>query len=531
MTRDDSSTVRPAGTAADERAAIGQALRVVERARVDLDYRIRVDERGHVVRVSGGVTWLRGLPGVGLEELVRFDTGALGLVLDLDAESTGIVLLDPQSQLEAGMGARRTHRVVDVPVGDALLGRVVDALGRPLDDRGPIRTAVRFQVERRPPAIMDRAPVDTPLQTGIKVIDALVPIGRGQRELIAGDRQTGKTAIAVDTILNQHDSDMVCVYCAIGQQAASVAKVIAHLRGAGALRRTIVVVASGDDPVGLRYLAPYAATSMAEHAVGEGRDVLIVYDDLTRHARAYRELSLLLRRPPGREAYPGDIFYVHSRLLERSAHLRDELGGGSLTALPIVETQAENLAAYIPTNLVSITDGQVYLSPRLFRSGQLPAVDVGRSVSRVGGRAQLPAYRAVAGPLRLAYAQFEELERFTRYGAHLEEGRRRELERGRRVREVLKQREGDPRSVLEQILLLTAVADGSLDVVPADLISTVEEGLRGRAGAFEELADSSPPAGSRTTTTDGPSVSWSTTSRGIGDESHGRADAPTDRLG
>ncbi len=490
MHRDGPAPQPPSpGAAGDAHAAIDQALRTVGRARAGLGYGLRVDERGRVVQVSGGVSWLHGLPGVGLEELIRFDSGALGLVLDLAAERTGVVLLDPEGGIESGMGARRTYRVADVPVGEALLGRVVDALGRPLDNRGPIRSAVRLPIERRPPAITDRAPVDTPLQTGIKVIDALVPIGRGQRELIVGDRQTGKTTIAFDTILNQHDTDMVCVYCAIGRQAASVAKVIAHLRAAGALRRTIVVVASGEDPVGLRFLAPYAATSMAEHAVGEGRDVLIVYDDLTQHARAYRELSLLLRRPPGREAYPGDIFYIHSRLLERAAHLRDELGGGSLTALPIVETQAENLSAYIPTNLVSITDGQVYLSPRLFRSGQLPAVDVGRSVSRVGGRAQLPAYRSVAGPLRMGYAQFEELERFTRYGAHLEESRQQELERGRRVRQVLRQREGDPRSVLEQLVVLSAVADGALDAVPADRITALEARLRGRARDLHQLAD------------------------------------------
>jgi F-type H+-transporting ATPase subunit alpha len=484
---------RPPQVASDptdgQRNAIDAVFRTLDRARDGLQYTMRADERGQVVRVSGGVSWLTGLPGVGLEELVRFDTGALGLVLDLGTESTGVVLLDPETRVEAGLRARRTNRVMDVPVGDALLGRVVDAIGRPLDDGAPIRAQTRRPVERRPPAIMDRAPVDTPLQTGIKVIDALVPIGRGQRELIVGDRQTGKTTVAVDTILNQRDSDMVCVYCAIGQQTASVAKVIAQLRDEGALGFTTVVVATGEDPVGLRYLAPYAATSMAEHMVEEGKDVLIVYDDLTRHARAYRELSLLLRRPPGREAYPGDIFYIHSRLLERAAHLSPDLGGGSLTALPIVETQAENLSAYIPTNLVSITDGQVYLSPRLFRSGQLPAVDVGLSVSRVGGRAQLPAYRSVAGPLRLSYAQFEELERFTRYGAHLEEGRQHDLDRGRRVREIFKQRQGDPRSVLEQLVVLTAVADGVLDDVPAEAVAQVEARIRERSGELEQLGD------------------------------------------
>jgi F-type H+-transporting ATPase subunit alpha len=426
---------------------------------------------------------------VGFEEVVEFDNGALGLALDLDTDEVGVVLLDREQGIQAGMLARRSARVMDVPVGDALLGRVVDPAGRPVDERGPVRGVERRPIERRPPAIMDRAPVQMPLQTGVMAIDALVPIGRGQRELIVGDRQTGKTTIAIDTIVNQRDAEVVCVYCAIGQQTSAVAKVVDELETRGALAHTIVVVATGDDPVGLRYLAPYAATSMAEHFVDTGRDALIVYDDLTRHARSYRELSLLLRRPPGREAYPGDIFYIHSRLLERAARLAPSQGGGSLTALPLVETQAENLSAYIPTNLVSITDGQVYLSPRLFRSGQLPAVDVGRSVSRVGGRAQLPAYRTVGGPLRLAYAQFEELERFTRYGARLEEERRRQLERGRRVREVLLQHQGDPRRVADQIATLVAVTEGALDEIDVPRIAEVVDRLRSRLGELGDFAE------------------------------------------
>ena len=452
-------------------------------------YRPQATERGVVERNGDGVVRIRGLVGVGFDELVTFDGGILGLALELDRDAVGVVLLDDGTGITAGTSVRRTGRVMDVGVGDALLGRVVDAAGRPLDEAGPIHPTERRRIERRPPAIMERGPVEEPLQTGIKAIDALVPIGRGQRELIVGDRQTGKTTIAVDTIVNQRSTGVVCVYCAIGQQTAGVAKVIAELRAVGAIDHTVVVVASDEDPVGLRYAAPYAATTMAEFFMDDGRDVLIVYDDLTRHARSYRELSLLLRRPPGREAYPGDIFYVHSRLLERAARLRDDAGGGSLTALPIVETQAENLSAYIPTNLVSITDGQVYMSPRLLRSGQLPAIDVGRSVSRVGGRAQQPAYRSLSGSLRLAYTQFEELERFTRYGARLEDERREQLDRGRRVREVLKQAPSDPLSSIEQLAILVAVTEGALDEVAIDDIADVTQRLRERADELTRLAD------------------------------------------
>ena len=471
----------------DGREAVRQVFVDLRNARQRFGYRLVGAERGEVHRLTEGVARVSGLPGVGFEEVVEFENGALGLVMDLDIEDVGVMLLDSDEEIRAGTIVRRTHRVMDAPVGEALLGRVVDPAGRPLDDRGPVRATDRRHVERRPPPIRDRAPVSTPLQTGIKAIDALVPIGRGQRELIVGDRQTGKTSIALDTIINQRPDDVISVYCAVGQQISGTAKVVASLRDHGALERSIVVVATSEDPVGLRYAAPYAATTMAEYFTDAGRDVLIVYDDLTRHARAYRELSLLLRRPPGREAYPGDIFYVHSRLLERASHLRGERGGGSLTALPIIETQAEDLAAYIPTNLVSITDGQVYVSPRLFRRGQLPAVDAGRSVSRVGDRAQLPAYRTVGNSLRLFYSQFEELERFSRYGARLEPERRRELERGRRIREALKQADGDPRSVVEQLVVLVAVTEGALDHVPPARIPTAEAELRSRAGAFDEL--------------------------------------------
>jgi F-type H+-transporting ATPase subunit alpha len=364
-----------------------------------------------------------------------------------------------------------------VPVCDELIGRVVNPLGRPLDGRGPVISSKRLPIERPAPPIMNRAPVTEPLQTGIKVIDALIPIGRGQRELILGDRQTGKTAIAVDTILNQRDQNVLCVYCAIGQRASGVAKVVAALREQGAMEHTIVVVTEGNDPPGLAYSAPYAATSMAEHFMEQGRDVLIVYDDLTHHARAYRELSLLLRRPPGREAFPGDIFYIHSRLLERATHLRKELGGGSLTALPIIETEAQNIAAYIPTNLISITDGQIYLSPSLFELGVLPAIDVGRSVSRVGGKAQRAAYRAVAGDLKLAYAQFEELETFARFGARLDDDTRTIIEHGRRIRACLKQPECAPLSVPTQITLLLALTENLFDPVPLDQMTNAEHAL------------------------------------------------------
>jgi len=422
-----------------------------------------LQERGVITAIGQGVVRVAGLPGVQSEEIVRFAGQAEGIALDLSPGEVGVVLLHPGSHLSAGQEARRTGRVVDVPVGEGLLGRVVDPLGRPLDEGGPVQSRERRPVEREAPPIMHRAPVVVPLQTGIKSIDALIPIGRGQRELILGDRQTGKSAIALDAILNQHDKDVLCIYCAIGQRSSAVAGLIAELRARDALSYCTVVVASGEDPPGLSFIAPFAATSMGEYFMEQGRDVLIVYDDLTRHAWSYRELSLLLRRPPGREAYPGDIFYLHSRLLERSSRLRPERGGGSLTALPIVETEAQNVSAYIPTNIISITDGQIYLSPELFQKGIMPAVDVGKSVSRVGGKTQLAAYRAVAGDLRLAYSQFEELESFARFGTRLDESTRRAIERGQRVREVLKQPQYQPLPMAQQIAVLLAVTSGLFD--------------------------------------------------------------------
>ena len=433
---------------------------------------------GTITSVSTGIAKVSGLPGVGFEELLKFPGDVFGIAFNVDEDEIGVVLLGDYWHLHAGDEVERTGRVMDVAVGDGLLGRVIDPLGRPLDGNGPVASSERLPIERPAAPIMDRAPVTVPLQTGLKVIDALIPIGRGQRELILGDRQTGKTAIAIDTILNQRGQNVLCVYCAIGQRASAVAKAVATLREKGAMDYTVVVVTEGNDPPGLAYIAPYAATSIAEHFMEAGRDVLIVYDDLTHHARAYRELSLLLRRPPGREAFPGDIFYIHSRLLERATHLRKELGGGSLTALPIIETEAQDISAYIPTNLISITDGQIYLSPSLFELGVLPAVDVGKSVSRVGGKAQRAAYRAVAGDLKLAYAQFEELETFARFGARLDEDTRKIIEHGRRIRACLKQPEFAPVSVPAQIAVLLALTAELFDDVPLDRMTDAEHAVR-----------------------------------------------------
>jgi len=434
-------------------------------------------EVGTITRVSTGIAKVSGLPGVGSDELVKFPGDVFGIAFNVDEDEIGVVLLGEYWHLHAGDEAERTGRVMDVAVGDGLPGRVIDPLGRPLDGNGPLVASRRLPIERPAPAIMDRAPVTVPLQTGLKVVDALIPIGRGQRELILGDRQTGKTAIAIDTILNQRGKDVLCVYCAIGQRASAVARAVATFREKGALEYTVVVVTEGNDPPGLAYIAPYSATSIAEYFMEQGRDVLIVYDDLTHHARAYRELSLLLRRPPGREAFPGDIFYIHSRLLERATHLRAERGGGSLTALPIIETEAQNISAYIPTNLISITDGQIYLSPTLFDLGVLPAVDVGKSVSRVGGKAQRAAYRAVAGDLKLAYAQFEELETFARFGARLDEDTRKTIEHGRRIRACLKQPEFAPVEVPAQIAILLALSAGLFDAVPLDRMTDAEQAV------------------------------------------------------
>jgi F-type H+-transporting ATPase subunit alpha len=438
----------------------------------------KVKQVGRVISIGDGVAHVEGLRDIAADELVAFPNDLMAIASSIKLDRVGLILLGDASTLSVGAPAKRTQRVVDVPVGDAFQGRIVDALGRPLDGKGPVRAAGREPVEKPAPAIIDRAPVSTPLQTGIKSVDAAIPIGRGQRELILGDRQTGKTTIALEAILNQKDTGVVSIYCAIGQRASAVARVIESLRRHDALKRTVVVVASGDDAPGLQFIAPYAAATIGEFFMRRGQDALVVFDDLTRHARAYRELSLLLRRPPGREAFPGDIFFIHARLLERATRLSEAMGGGSMTALPIIETQAQNLSDYIPTNLISITDGQIYVSPNLFRAGHLPAIDIGTSVSRVGGDAQLPAYRAVVGDLKLAYAQFEELEAFSRFGSRLDEDTRRQLERGRRVREVLRQDQHDLLPVIEQIGVLFAATTGLLDGVRVDRIAEAEENIR-----------------------------------------------------
>ncbi|MCL5123372.1 MAG: alternate F1F0 ATPase, F1 subunit alpha [Deltaproteobacteria bacterium] len=443
---------------------------------------IDLQEVGSIVSVGQGVARISGLTRVKADELAMFPGDKLGVVFNADAREAGVVLLDDDQSLHAGCEVNHTGRVLEVPVGNELIGRVIDAMGRPLDQQGNVNASVLWPVERDAPSIMDRDPVVVPLQTGIKVVDALIPVGRGQRELILGDRQTGKTAIAIDTIINQRGKDVICIYCAIGKQSASVAKIVNDLRNYSAMDYTIVMVTTAEEAPGLQFVAPYAATTMGEYFMEQGRDVLVVFDDLTGHARAYREISLLLRRPPGREAYPGDIFYIHSRLLERSTHLRKELGGGSLTAFPIAETEAQNIAGYIPTNLISITDGQIYLSPHLFQKGVLPAIDVGKSVSRVGGKSQLTAYRSVAGDLRLSYSQFEELEAFSRFGTRLDEQTRKTLERGRRVREVLKQGQSEPISVPEQLSVLLAVNAGIFDEIPVKAVTAAEKAIREKVG-------------------------------------------------
>jgi F-type H+-transporting ATPase subunit alpha len=449
----------------------------ISRGRALHSPKLILHEVGAVVSVATGIAKVSGLPSVGYDELVAFSEYEHGIAFNLDVDEIGVVLLGEHANLNAGDEVVRTGRVMDVAVGEGLLGRVIDPLGRVLDDNGPVITDKRLPIERPVTPIIDRAPVSDPLYTGIKVIDAMIPIGRGQRELILGDRQTGKTAIAINAIINQRDQNVVCVYCAIGQRASAVAKVVANLREKGAMAYTVVVVTEGNDPPGLIYIAPYAATSIAEYFMENGHDVLIVYDDLTHHARAYREISLLLRRPPGREAFPGDIFYIHSRMLERATHLSEALGGGSLTALPIIETEAQDISAYIPTNLISITDGQIYLSPALFALGVLPAIDVGKSVSRVGGKAQWPVYQDITGDLKLAYAQFEELEAFAQFGARMDEETRKTINHGRRIRACFKQSEFAPVSVPEQIATLLALAAELFDLVPIDKLSDAKEAL------------------------------------------------------
>jgi len=430
---------------------------------------------GTVLEVGDGIARVSGLSAVGYNELLRFPGDIMGLTLNLEEDNVGAVVLGDCSQLKEGDEVRSTGKVIEVPVGDALVGRVIDSLGRPLDGKGLIETGKTRPVERVAPNVTLRRPVDTPVHTGIKAVDGMIPIGRGQRELIIGDRSTGKSAIAIDSIIAQKGGDIACIYVAIGQKTSKVAQVVATFEKYGAMEHTIVVAADASDPAPLQYIAPYAGCAIGEEFMEQGKDALIIYDDLYKHAWIYRQLSLLLRRPPGREAYPGDVFYLHSRLLERAAKLAPEYGGGSLTALPIIETQAGDLSAYIPTNLISITDGQIYLDTDLFNAGIRPAINVGLSVSRVGGSAQRKGMRQVASRLRLELAQFHELRAFAQFGAaELDKATRGQLERGRRITEVLKQPQYSPMSLEREVMILYAVTNGYLDDLPVDKVTAWE---------------------------------------------------------
>jgi F-type H+-transporting ATPase subunit alpha len=430
---------------------------------------------GEVIEVGDGIALVSGLTSVMAGELVEFTkNGVLGIALNLTEENVGIIIMGEYQTIEEGNLVRSTGRIASVPVGDALIGRVVNAVGQPIDGKGPINTEKYRNVERIAPGVIKRQPVNIPVQTGITAIDALIPIGRGQRELIIGDRQTGKTAIALDTIINQKGKDLICIYVAIGQKQSSVAQVVGTLEKYGAMEHTIVVSAAASDPAALQYLAPFAGTAMGEEFLETGRDALIVYDDLSKHAQAYRQVSLLLRRPPGREAYPGDVFYLHSRLLERSARLSDEYGGGSLTALPVIETQAGDVSAYIPTNVISITDGQIFLESDLFYAGIRPALNVGISVSRVGGSAQTKAMKKVAGRLKLELSQFRELAAFAQFGSDLDASTQRQLDRGRRQTELLKQPQYQPVPLDKQVMSLWAAGAGKLDAVPVQYVKQWE---------------------------------------------------------
>jgi len=435
---------------------------------------LEMEEVGVVVEVGDGIARVWGLRSAVASELLQFPGGVYGLVLDLQEDSVGVALLGPDEAIKEGDEVRRTGRVLETPVGEGFLGRVVDPLGSPLDGGPPIEPEAYRKTDEKAPGVIARQPVDTPLQTGIKCIDALTPIGRGQRELIIGDRRTGKTAIAVDTIINQKGQGVYCIYVAIGQKSSTIAKVVDALKRYGAMEYTTVVAAAAEDPAPLQYIAPYAGCAMGEYIRDKGRDALIVYDDLSKHAVAYREISLLLRRPPGREAYPGDIFYTHSRLLERAARLSDEHGGGSLTALPIVETKAGDITAYIPTNLISITDGQIYLESDLFNKGQRPAMNVGLSVSRVGGAAQIPGMKEVAGQLRLELAQYRDLAAFAEFAQELDEASQAQLARGERVMEMLKQPQYSPMPVEEQVAALYVAVSGYLDDLPVEAVAGFE---------------------------------------------------------
>ena len=438
---------------------------------------VDVAEVGAVLSVGDGIATVSGVERTMAGEMLEFPHGVFGIALNLNEESVGTVLLGDYHEIREGDPVKRTGRIISVPVGDEMLGRVVNALGQPLDGKGPVVTAQMAPIERLAPGVVDRLPVKEPLQTGIKAIDAMIPIGRGQRELIIGDRQTGKTAIAIDTILNQHDKDVVCIYCAIGQKQSTIAQVVKILEDAGAMRYTIVVAAAASDAASMLYIAPYAACTIGEYFRDRGKHALVIYDDLSKHAQSYREISLLLRRPPGREAYPGDVFYLHSRLLERAAKLNAELGGGSLTALPIIETQAGDISAYIPTNVISITDGQIFLESDLFNQGIRPAINVGNSVSRVGGSAQVKAMRQVAGSLRLELAQYRELAAFAQFGSDLDKATQAQINRGARLTEVLKQGLYEPLPVAKQVLIIFAGTNGYLDDLPLAEIGRYQQEL------------------------------------------------------
>ncbi|WP_188207602.1 F0F1 ATP synthase subunit alpha [Alkalibacillus aidingensis] len=441
------------------------------------DSDIEVNDVGTVIEIGDGIARVHGLDNVMSGELVEFSNGVMGMAQNLEENNVGIVILGPYTEIREGDEVRRTGRIMQVPVGDELIGRVVNSLGQPVDGNGPIEATKSRPIEVKAPGVMDRKSVDEPLQTGIKVIDSMVPIGRGQRELIIGDRQTGKTAIAIDTILNQKEEDVICIYVAIGQKDSTVRGVVETLRQNGALDYTIVVNAGASEPAPLLYLAPYAGVSMGEEFMYNGKHVLVVYDDLSKQAAAYRELSLLLRRPPGREAFPGDVFYLHSRLLERAAKLSDEKGGGSLTALPFVETQAGDIGAYIPTNVISITDGQIFLQSDLFHSGVRPAINPGLSVSRVGGSAQIKAMKKVAGTLRLDLASYRELESFAQFGSDLDKATQAKLDRGARTVEILKQGLHQPQRVEYQVAIIYALVNGFLDDIPVEDVVRFEEEL------------------------------------------------------
>lgn len=448
------------------------------RAQIEnFDSSMRVDEVGSVIKVGDGIAEIHGLEKVMAGELLEFPHGVRGLALNLEEDKVGTVLFGDFQKIKEGDEVKRTKRIMSVPVGDAMIGRVVDALGNPIDGKGEIVTDTFNPVERIAPGIIDRQPVKEPLQTGLKAIDAMVPIGRGQRELIIGDRQTGKTAVAIDTIINQKGKDVICVYVAIGQKASTVAQVVKKLEDYGAMDYTVVVAATASDPAAMQFLAPYSGCAIAEYFRDNGRHSLTIYDDLSKQAAAYREISLLLRRPPGREAYPGDVFYLHSRLLERAAKLSDARGGGSLTSLPIIETQAGDISAYIPTNVISITDGQIFLESDLFNSGVRPAINVGNSVSRVGGSAQIKAMKSVAGTLRIDLAQYRELAAFAQFGSDLDKSTQSQLERGKRLTEILKQPQYVPMEVEKQVMIIWTVTNGLADDVAVEDLKAFESEL------------------------------------------------------